>query len=93
MTFRRRVIPFLLLLLAFVPAVADIRGYGMLGGIELIPGEKPGRRGHEAYVRLYEAGLMTKATGDALLIAPPLVAEPSHIEMMAERLRTVLGAI
>ena len=65
----------------------------MLGGIELVPGEKPGRRTHEAYLRLYEAGLMTKATGDALLIAPPLIAKQSHIEMMAERLKMVLSAI
>ena len=76
-----------------LPAIADIRGYGMLGGIELVPGEKPGRRTHEAYLRLYEAGLMVKATGDALLIAPPLIAQESHIEMMAERLKTVLSAI
>ena len=76
-----------------LPAVADIRGYGMLGGIDLVPGEEPGRRTHEAYIRLYEAGLMTKATGDSLLIAPPLIAKQSHIEMMAERLRKVLGAM
>ena len=65
----------------------------MLGGIDLVPGEEPGRRTHEAYIRLYEAGLMTKATGDSLLIAPPLIAKQSHIEMMAERLKTVLGAM
>ena len=76
-----------------VPVVADIRGYGMLGGIDLDPDEQAGRRAYQACLRLYEAGLMVKATGDALLIAPPLIAEDSHIAMIAERLKTVLSKI
>jgi adenosylmethionine-8-amino-7-oxononanoate aminotransferase len=32
-------------------------------------------------------------TGDALLIAPPLIAEESHIEAITARLGTVLSAL
>ena len=73
------------------PAVSDIRGYGLLGGIDLIPDETPGRRGQRAFARLYEEGLLVKATGDTLLIAPPLIVEESHLEIMTERLKRVLG--
>jgi beta-alanine--pyruvate transaminase len=76
-----------------LPVVTDIRGYGMLGGIDLAPDGKVGRRGHQVYLRLYEAGLQIKSTGDALMIAPPLIVESSHIEMIAENLKKVLSAI
>ncbi len=74
-------------------AVADIRGYGLLAGIELAPAEAPGARGAVALERLYEAGLMTKVTGDAILLSPPLVAGRDHIDRIGEILRTVLAAL
>ena len=65
----------------------------MLAGIDLDPDKQPGLRGHEAYLRLYEAGLMVKATSDVLLIAPPLIAQDSHISMITEHLKAVLSKI
>ncbi|MBG99348.1 MAG: aspartate aminotransferase family protein [Solibacterales bacterium] len=76
-----------------LPIITDIRGYGMLGGVDLAPDGKVGHRGHQTYLRLYEAGLQIKATGDALMIAPPLIVESSHVEMITERLKKVLSAI
>ena len=76
-----------------LPVVTDIRGYGMLAGIDLDPDKQPGLRGHEAYLRLYEAGLMVKATSDVLLIAPPLIAQDSHISMITAHLKAVLSKI
>jgi beta-alanine--pyruvate transaminase len=76
--------------LADVPAVADIRGYGMMAAIELHPDAAPGRRGHEFQKRLFDNGLHLKTTGDAAIVAPPLVATDAHIDEIAAILRRTL---
>ena len=75
-----------------LPAVTDIRGYGMLAGIDLAPENEPGDAGRAAFLRLYESGVLSKVTGDTLLFAPPLIAEESHLDIIAEKVRSVLGA-
>ena len=75
-----------------LPSVIDIRGYGMIAGIDLAPKDnEPGKAGHEAFLGLYEAGVLTKATGDTVLIAPPLIAEESHLNLIAEKVRHELA--
>jgi beta-alanine--pyruvate transaminase len=76
--------------LADLPVVTDIRGFGMLAGIDVAPGAKPGQRGHEIQKRLFDAGLHVKTTGDAAIIAPALIAESAHIDELCEKLRGVL---
>ena len=75
-----------------LPVVTDIRGYGMLAGIDLAPKGGPGERGLAVTQELYAAGLMVKLTGDCALIAPPLVCEDQHIAELTEKLRGVLKA-
>ncbi|MCP5150210.1 MAG: aspartate aminotransferase family protein [Ectothiorhodospiraceae bacterium] len=77
--------------LSDVPAITDIRGFGLLGGIDLASDGVPGRRGYDAHKKLYEAGLYVKMTGDAILVAPPLVCEPDHVDRMVALLRQVLS--
>ena len=77
--------------LSDVPAVTDIRGYGLMAGIDLAPDGNPGRRGSEAQIKLFHAGLHVKFTGDAGIIAPPFIIEKSHIDDMIGILRDVLG--
>ncbi len=67
-----------------VPLVSDVRGYGMLGGIELVPASRPGARGHDLQKRLFDAGLHLKATGDTLIMAPAFVAETGRLEHMID---------
>ena len=74
-----------------IPAVTDIRGYGMLAGIDLATDGKPGVRGYDATKRLFAAGLHIKFTGDAGIVAPPFVAEKSHIDQMIDILRKVFS--
>jgi beta-alanine--pyruvate transaminase len=76
--------------LADLPVVTDIRGYGMLAGIDVAPADRPGVRGHEVQKRLFDAGLHVKCTGDAAIIAPALIAEKAHIDEMCDVLRRVL---
>ncbi len=74
-------------------AVADIRGYGMFAGIDLQPVGAPGARGHVFQKKLFDAGLHLKATGDAAIIAPSLIAERTHIDMIVDVLRKTLAAL
>jgi len=73
--------------------ITDIRGYGLLGGIDLAPGERPGQRGTEAQKRLFAAGMHVKFTGDSGIVAPALVAEKKHVDEMCEVLREVISKI
>ncbi|MBP7660649.1 MAG: aminotransferase class III-fold pyridoxal phosphate-dependent enzyme, partial [Burkholderiaceae bacterium] len=73
--------------------VSDIRGVGMMAAIDVAPDATPGARGHEAQKRLFDAGLNLKNTGDALIIAPPFVAERHHIDEIAGKLRAVLATL
>jgi beta-alanine--pyruvate transaminase len=78
--------------LSDLPIVTDIRGYGMLAGIDLAPVEgKPGARGGQAQKDLFHAGLHIKFTGDAGIPAPALVADREHIDRMCQILRDVLS--
>ncbi|THF65400.1 aminotransferase class III-fold pyridoxal phosphate-dependent enzyme [Pseudothauera rhizosphaerae] len=79
--------------LADLPAVADIRSYGLLGAVELKPEGQPGRRGYEVQKTLFDAGLHLKSTGDALILAPALVAETAHLDEIFSILRRVLATL
>jgi beta-alanine--pyruvate transaminase len=58
-----------------LPIVTDIRGVGMMAAVDVAVDGSPGARGHEAQKRLYDNGLNLKSTGDALIVAPPFIAE------------------
>jgi len=68
--------------------VANIRGYGMMGGVDLKPADKPGKAGFACFKKCYEAGVNFKATGDCLILAPAFVCEKKHIDEIIEKLRT-----
>ncbi|OBS09131.1 aminotransferase class III-fold pyridoxal phosphate-dependent enzyme [Acidihalobacter prosperus] len=79
--------------LADLPAVFDIRGYGMIAGIEIHPDGKPGQRGHRLQKHLFEQGLHLKATGDTAILAPPLIFEREDVDRMIGLLRDALAAL
>jgi len=77
-----------------LPNVIDIRNIGLVAGIELAPREgAPGKRGMEACVKAYEAGLMVRVTGDIIALSPPLVLEKEHIDKMVEITSDVIRAL
>ncbi|MEE8143869.1 MAG: aspartate aminotransferase family protein [Kiloniellales bacterium] len=73
-----------------LPVVTDIRGYGMFGTLDIAPKERPGVRGYELIQQLFDAGLIIKMTGDALLISPPLICEDKHLDELFTKIRSVL---
>ena len=74
-------------------AWSDIRGYGMFGAIDLASDGAPGRRGHAFQKKLFDNGLHLKATGDSLIVAPPLIAEREHIDGIVAILRKTLASL
>ena len=76
-----------------LPAVADLRGYGLFAAIEVHPAGAPGARGHLLQKKLFDNGLHLKTTGDSAILAPPLIAERSHIDMIVDCLRKTLATI
>ena len=75
------------------PLVTDIRGYGMFGAFDVKADQTPGKRGHALQKKLFDNGLHVKATGDSILVAPPLVSEREHIDAIAEILRKTLASL
>ncbi|MGH6662828.1 MAG: aspartate aminotransferase family protein [Rhodospirillales bacterium] len=73
--------------------VTDIRGYGLLAGVDIKPGKAPGARGTQAQKDLFWKGLHVKFTGDTGIIAPPLIAKREHVDEIVRIMRETLSAI
>ena len=72
--------------------VRDLRGYGLMAGIEVWPEEgKPGARGGEFQKKLFWNGCHCKWTGDTAIVAPPFISEKSHIDEMVDCFRKTLS--
>ena len=74
-----------------VPVITDIRGYGMLAGIDVALESAPGVRGGRLQKKLFWNGLHVKFTGDAAIVAPPLVVEKGQIDDLCKILRDTLS--
>ncbi len=70
--------------------VTDIRGYGLLGTLDIAPKDRPGVRGNQLIQELFDAGLIIKMTGDSLLVSPPLICEDAHLDELFTKIRDVL---
>ena len=57
-----------------IDVVENIRGYGMMGGIDIKMDKKPGAAGFTCFKHCYDAGVNFKATGDCLIIAPMFIS-------------------
>ncbi len=73
-----------------VPGVVDTRGFGLLGAIEIEPHGKPGARGFSILRKAFESGLVLRAAGDSIVLAPPFVATPDEISQMVEIVRKLI---
>jgi beta-alanine--pyruvate transaminase len=76
--------------LCSLPVVTDIRGYGMLAGVDLKSDGKPGRRGHLLQKMLFDAGVHLKTTGDCAILSPQFIFEREHIDHTTKVLRSAL---
>ncbi len=74
-----------------IPIVRNIRGFGMLAGIEFKPSAAPGQRGYELMKELFWSGLHIKFTGDVGCVSPPLIIERGQIDEMVDICRKVFS--
>jgi adenosylmethionine-8-amino-7-oxononanoate aminotransferase len=89
------------------PHVGDVRGRGLFWGVELVADRAtkapfdPARKLHarvkrEAMARglmVYPmGGTIDGRRGDHVLLAPPFIAEPAHLDLLAERLHGAVDA-
>ncbi|MDQ3935483.1 MAG: aminotransferase, partial [Actinomycetota bacterium] len=65
--------------LAEHPLVGDVRGCGLLAGVELVRGAAA-----RTVARAQAHGLILRAMGDTVAFAPPLVVGPREVELTAE---------
>ena len=72
-------------------AVNDVRGFGMLAGIEIKPGKAAGVRGSELQAKLFDRGLHVKTTGDVAIMAPAFIASRADIDLMSSILRDAIA--
>ncbi len=74
-----------------VPGVADVRGYGLMGAVE-IDSRQVGFNGYEWQKRLFDRGVHLKTTGDSAIVAPPFIATRDEIDAAVAVMReTLLG--
>jgi ornithine--oxo-acid transaminase len=73
------------------PAIAEVRGKGLLVGVEIDPGVATAR---EVCEGLLARGVLSKDThGTVVRFAPPLVVESGHIDLAVEALADTLRAL
>jgi len=78
--------------LADHPLVGEVRGVGMLGAIELVKDKASRARYPEERAvgmlcreHCFNNGLVMRAVGDTMIIAPPLVISPLEIDELVEK--------
>ena len=72
------------------PLVSDIRGIGLMAGVEVHSDGVVGRRGGKLQKDMFWNGLHVKWTGDNAIIAPAFVAERKHIDEIVDKFRKTL---
>ena len=75
------------------PLVGEVRGIGLLAGVELVADKKTKRPfdpalrvGIYAEERALAHRLIVRALGNTLALCPPLIVDETHIDQIAERL-------
>jgi beta-alanine--pyruvate transaminase len=77
-----------------IPAVSDIRSYGLVAGIDVIPDPRgAGIRGGALQAELFKKGLHVKFTADAAIVAPAFVYGEEDIDRLAGLLRETLSTV
>jgi putrescine aminotransferase len=78
------------------PLVGEVRGVGLLGAIELVRDKATRKRYEGKGVGMicrqffFDNGLIMRAVGDTMIIAPPLVITPAEIDELVTKARKCL---
>ena len=67
---------------------------GLMAAIELAPrAGKPGARAYEAFLKIFEAGVLIRITGDIIALSPPLIVEKAQIDQIFECVASMLRTV
>ena len=76
------------------PMVKDLRGYGLMAGIEVeAHGKNPGEQGSALQKAMFHKGLHVKFTGDSAIFAPQFIVEKVQIDEMLDIFRKTLDKV
>lgn len=74
--------------------VRDIRNFGIVAAIDLIPhDDAPTARAFKAYLKAFEKGVLIRTTGDIIALSPPLIVDEKQIETIVDALDDILATI
>jgi len=77
-----------------IDQVISVRNFGLAAGIELRAKEGAiGQRGSQAQALAFEKGVLTRAPGDTLILAPPFITTRGQINQMIDALKKAIVAI
>jgi beta-alanine--pyruvate transaminase len=77
--------------LAELDQVISVRNFGLAAGIELRAKEgAPGQRGFQAQALAFKHGVLTRAPGDTLVLAPPFITTRTQIDHMVDAFRKAI---
>ncbi|MDY8107575.1 aspartate aminotransferase family protein [Fulvimarina sp. 2208YS6-2-32] len=82
------------------PLVGEVRGVGLIAGVELVTDKKariavqpPGALAARAFGLIQERGVISRAIGDTLAFCPPLIIDDSQIDTIVETVRLGLDEL
>ena len=76
------------------PHVIDVRNFGLMGAVELEPRkDAAGKRAYEAFLKVFEAGVLIRWTGDTLAFSPPLIVEKAQVDRIFDTVREALKTV
>lgn len=71
--------------------VVSVRNFGLAAGIELRAiQDEIGKRGFQAQALAFKHGVLTRAPGDTLVLAPPFITTRSQIDQMIDGLKKAI---
>jgi beta-alanine--pyruvate transaminase len=73
------------------PGVTSIRNFGLAAGVELEPHASAiGQRGFETQAAAFNFGLLTRAPGDTVILAPPFITTTEQVSEMVARMHRAI---
>ncbi|HEY2956773.1 MAG TPA: adenosylmethionine--8-amino-7-oxononanoate transaminase [Actinomycetota bacterium] len=73
-----------------LPAVAEVRLEGLMGGVELHAGQPGARRGRRVCAAAVARGVLLRPLGDVVVLMPPLTVTRAELERLVEALRAAI---
>jgi beta-alanine--pyruvate transaminase len=77
--------------LADLDQVVSVRNFGLAAGVELKPKDDAiGERGFNAQALAFKHGVLTRAPGDTLVLAPPFITTRPQVDQMVDGFRKAI---